>query len=158
MASSSKRSPVPMALHVEYSQVQARAMLVPTSFFDASSFDSANDTTMIWCAGLLNGRSAIPEAQTMKRSLPLHCDVQYFQPTHDENPTRFGRINDDGIDESCEGQWTCVFTAPNLVDLAETIDSFAEHYMGIGHEKQRQFLLSRFTNASIYQPNKSSLW
>ena len=128
----SKKSPMSMVLHVEHSDVRARAMIVPATYFDCGAVETGNDTTMIWCAGILPGRSAIPAAETMKRVLPLNCDVNYYQPNHDNNPTRIGCVNDDGIDEGYEGQWTCVLTAPHLADLAQTFHAFTEHYMGLG--------------------------
>ena len=104
---------------------------------------------------VLPGTSNIPEATIMKNALPLHCSVEYYQPTHDDNPTRIGNINDEGVDEGCEGIWTCVMTAPHLQHLALTFDAFVEHYMGVGkpmrdnffrHDKSSHKFLSRKTN------------
>ena len=114
-------------------------MIVPATYFDCGVVESEKDTTMIWCAGMLLGRSAIPEAQTMRNALRPHCSVDYFQPNHDDNPTRMSLVNDAGIDEGCDGQWTCVLTAPHLQDLAQTFDCFAEHYMGLGAPMRHNF-------------------
>ena len=60
--------------------------------------------------------------------------IQYCQPHYDETPSRFTRINDTGLDTSVEGAWCCGLTAPNLVELANTFDSFIEHYMDISRQ------------------------
>ena len=94
---------------------------------------------MIWCAGLLLGRSAIPEAPTMRKALQPSCSVDYYSPSHEENPTKTGYVNDLGVDEGNEGQWSCVLTAPHLQSLAHTFDVFAATYMGVGKEMRDNF-------------------
>ena len=136
---SKKKEPLALILHVEHSDVKAQAMIVPATYFDLSAAENGKDTTMIWCAGLLPGRSSIPEAETMRRALPANCSVNYFQPNHDENPTRIDLVNDNGIDEGYDGQWTCVLTAPRLDSLGQTFDCFAEHYMGLGAPMRDNF-------------------
>ena len=39
------------------------------SYFDCGAVESGNDTTMIWCAGILLGRSAIPETPRQWKEL-----------------------------------------------------------------------------------------
>ena len=130
---STKKLPVGLTLHVDFSHIEAKGWLVASSFFDCtSSTPDDEDKTMIFCAGLLPGKSAIAEAVTMRQSLLPNCDIQYYQPKHEENPTRFSSISDDGVDESIDGVWACIFTAPNLIQLGQTFDSFVEHFMGIG--------------------------
>ena len=137
-----KKVPLPLTLHVEQNDVKASAFLVSSKYFDEGNADSstaANDNTMIWCAGLLSGRSSIPEASTMRRALPPSCSVDYYQPTHEDNPTRIGRVNDFGEDDGYEGQWACVLQAPTLENLADTFDAFTEHYMGLGAPMRDNF-------------------
>ena len=133
------KKPTPLILHVETSAIQSKAFLVGSSFFDDVGFDATTDSSMIWCAGLLNGRSSIPAAGAMRQALGPSCDVQYYQPRHDDNPTKFGDVNLDGVDESSEGAWCTVFTAPDLVNLANTFDSFFSIYMGIGQPIKDNF-------------------
>ena len=152
---SKKKEPQAMVLHIEHSAVKAQGVIVPATYFDSGAVESGHDTTMIWCAGILAGRSGILEADTMRRALPPNTSVQYFQPNHDDNPTRIGLVNDNGIDEGCDGQWTCVLTAPHLDSLAQTFHCFAEHYMGLGAPMRDNFFRwERPTHKFLSRRNK----
>jgi hypothetical protein len=128
----SSRLPKAMVLHVTYSPIRATAMLLNAAYFDEVTFDADSDSMMIWCCGMLPGRTATPEAATVRQLVPPNCEVLYYAPSHPSNPSTLTTVTDSGEENIREGTWCCCFTAPNLVDLATTFDIFASHYMGIG--------------------------
>lgn len=140
MAGGSKKLPVSLTLHVDYTDIEATAILVSSSFYDSPGVNvDGADKEMIFCNGMLRGRTAIHEAAIMRQNLPLNSHVEYYQPSHDANPTKFGAVNDDGEDLSVDGVWACVFRAPNLSHLAMAWDAFVRHFMGVGQPVRDNF-------------------
>ena len=131
--------PSALTIHVEYSAVEAKALWCSSTFFEVNAPSHDQDTGMIWAAGLLHGKSATPEAADMRQQIPEHCTVNYYHPLHESNPTRIENINDMGVDESNTGVWAVAMTAPDLLSLALTLETFTRVYMGIGAQIRDNF-------------------
>ena len=134
MAGSPKktRAPTALVLQVHATSVQAKAMLIGAHFFNEAYQDAATDAAMIWCTDLLSGRQASKEALAMRSLLPNKSDIQYFQPTHSENPSAFSHVTNTGLEEYIQGGWCCASTAQNLTDMKVVIAAFFREFMGLG--------------------------
>ena len=69
------KNPLALVLHVERGGTKAQGIIVAATSFHCGSVENEKDTTVILCAGLLPGRSAIPEAQPMRSALPPLCSI-----------------------------------------------------------------------------------
>ena len=126
------RAPTALVLQVQATSMQAKATLIGAHFFNEAYHDAATDASMIWCTDLLSGRQASKEALAKRSLLPANSDIQYFQPTHSENPSAFSHVTNTGLEEYIQGAWCCAFTAQNLTDMKVVLAAFFRESMGLG--------------------------
>ena len=162
MSAQKTRAATQLLLQIQSQPQCITGALLPAKWVQSCGTDSSTEKDLIWCTDLLKGRSNAARA-ALSGALPPHCEVVYYNPREEENPTVSSKIDNMTGDELVqEGTWCLVFRAPNAQGFVRTVYAFCTAFMGLNgpmtdnsflHQSGQKFLTKNNRN-----PGNGNTW